>query len=289
MPSLLGSVLINRKLPGRQKIVETVSNVAKNIVKNPIKTVKDGIARDRAAVGLMKAGTGMNRLQAVKQIAPALSEGVYKAGGKDLLVNTGGFAGSVVGSPLGAVGALAGDWLGARGTRRILNNREIATNANKIRTNLNFQRLSNQQQKEILRKRRLGFGKKYAGEQLLEDTVGWGIGNGAATGLTAAGVGVPLKGAAVAIPTTADVVKGVRTGNRFARRTGNKMRGVAASGVSSVRNLRRRYSIRRGLNREQQAYDTINNTLQRRLPQLPEGLDFSAPTFFLADFCQSTC
>ncbi len=287
MPSLLGSVLINRKLPGRQKIVESVGNVAKKIVKNPIKTVKDGIARDRAAVGLMKASTGMGRTQAIRQLAPALSEGVYKAGGKDLLVNTGGFAGSVVGSPLGAVGALAGDWLGARGARRILNNREIKNNANKIRTNLNFQRLSNQQQADILRKRRLGFGKKFANEQLLDDTVGWGIGNGAATGLGAMGVGIPLKGAAVAIPTSADVVKGIRTGNRFARRTGDKMRGVAASGVSSVRNLRRRYSIRRGLNREQQAFDTINNTLERRLPQLPPGVDFAQPTFFLADFCQT--
>lgn len=287
MPSLLGGILINRQLPGKKQILSSAGKFLRDFTKNPITTIKKGIEKDRASVGLMRAGTGLGRMQAVKKIAPALSEGVYKAGGKDLLVNAGGFAGSVVGSPLGAVGALAGDWLGARGTRRILNNREIAKNAEKILTNLNFQRLSKEQQKEILRKRRLGFGKKYRGEQLLEDTVGWGIGNSAATGLSAAGVGVPFKGASVAIPTTADVAKGIRTGSRFARRTGDKMRGVAAIGVSSVRKLRRRYSIRRGLSREQQAYETIKNTLQRRLPVLPEGLDFSAPTFFLADFCQS--
>ena len=49
----------------------------------------------KRAVNTIKSVTGKTRGQTVRQLGSAIAKGVYKGGGKDLAVNTGGFAGSV--------------------------------------------------------------------------------------------------------------------------------------------------------------------------------------------------
>lgn len=287
MASLLGQVLINRSLPSKKRILQSAGNFLKDVKTKPIQTIRQGIANDRAAVNLMKAGTGMGRMKAVANVAPALAEGFYRGGGKDMLVNVGGVVGSSVGGQAGVTGALAGDWLGARVARKALDDGEAFGKALKIRTNPNFQKLPFQQKADIVRRRAQGFARGNIKNELLEDTTGWGIGNGAALGLSATGMNVPLQGAAVAMGTSNDVVRGIRSGNRFARRTGSALGGVRASAASTARGLRRRYSVSRGLAKEQRMYDSVNNSLRNRLPQLPPGLDFAeATTYFLADFSE---
>ena len=80
------------------------------MLKNPKKAIKEGLARDKLAVNTIKSVTGKTRGQTVRQLGSAIAKGVYKGGGKDLAVNTGGFAGSVAGSGGGKLGQLAGDW-----------------------------------------------------------------------------------------------------------------------------------------------------------------------------------
>lgn len=286
MVSLIGEVLINRALPSRQRIAAGAGKFLKDVAKKPIQTIKTGIARDRAAVNLMRSSTGITRRQAVTNMFPALVEGAYKGGGKDLLVNTGGVVGSAVGGSGGVAGSLVGDWIGARVARKALDDTEAVGKALKIRSNPNFQKLSPMQRANIVRRRAQGFARGNLKNELLEDTTGWGIGNGAAMGLSSLGVGVPLKGAAVAIGTSDNAVKGINAGRRYVRRTGSVLGGVRASVVATGRGLRRKYSVNRALGREQKMYDSVNDTLQRRLPQLPAGVDFNRSTSFLADFSQ---
>lgn len=108
--TLLGRMLKNKALPGKKEILSSVGNAAKELLKNPKKAIKDGLTRDKLAVSAMKTVTGKTRGQTVRQLGSAIAKGVYKGGGKDLAVNTGGFAGSVAGSGGGKLGQLAGDW-----------------------------------------------------------------------------------------------------------------------------------------------------------------------------------
>jgi hypothetical protein len=285
MTSLVGSVIINKKLPSKTRFLGSATKFLGDLVTKPGPTIAEAIANDRKAVALMRAGTGMTRKQAVMRVAPSLAEGFYKGGGKDLMVNTGGLVGSVAGGSGGVPGTLAGDWLGARMARKGLDDIEALGKAMKIRNNPNFQRLPLRQRLSIVQRRAKGFAKGNHTNELLPDTVGWGIGNGSAMGLSAIGVGVPLKGAAVAMGTADDAVGAIRTGSRFQRRFQNPLRSTQATGVSAVRRLKRKYNVRRGLNRERVMVDSVNDSLSRRLPDIPPGIDFSS-RLFLIDFRQ---
>jgi hypothetical protein len=284
MTSLIGQMVINKKLPLRKDILGSTGRFLKDVVRHPIKTIKTGIANDLAANRLMKATTQLGRVGAMKKIAPAVATGVYKGGGKDVLIGTGGFVGSGL-VPGGPVGALAGDYIGARIVRKGLEDIEALAKARRIRSNVNFQNLSKQQQRAIIAKRMRGYARGNINNELLEDTVGWGIGNGSASALSAAGVGIPLKGAAVAMGTMKDTTRGIRVGRRFARLRNSSP--VDASAIATGRGLRRRYSVRRGNTREANMYDKVNQELERRLPYVPPGVDFSRRIYFLADFAEN--
>lgn len=296
MPSLIGKTLINRALPSKSEILKSAGRSIKSFLKNPIAATKAGLARDRNAVNTYRNLTGKTRKQVAGNLAKLIGKGVYKGGGKDLLVNTGGFAGSKIGASGGIAGSLAGDWAGAAGTRKVLDDVEATSKALRIRKNPAFQRQSPATKAKIIAKRARGYAKANTSgykKELKADTVGWGIGNTAAETLNKVpGIsGIPLKGAAVAMPSVKPVMKGAAVANRVARTPSVSKLRAARLGVTSVtRGIRRSINpiskIKSGLAREKKMYNSVNSQLQK-LPKLPQGTNFRRNYFFLSEFSKN--
>jgi tape measure domain-containing protein len=150
----------------------------------------------------------------------------YAAGNpiiRDLAVNTAGFAASNLGAEHGVVASLAGDLGGALAARHALNTAIALYEAYKLviaqtgDTSVKSASKLMKLQSVIVETGRLMNSPEYQrglGEELFGDTVGFGIGNVAATGLNAVEAisGIPLKGAAVAM-TTVPALSRVR--NKF--------------------------------------------------------------------------
>ncbi len=267
--SLIGQVLTKKKLPGAKEIRSAVGKQAKQLIKNPVKTIKEGIKRDRAAVEKYKQATGLGRKQATKKIAKTIGRGAYEAGGKDAVVNIGGLAGSKVGAVAGLPGELAGDYFGARAMRKALDTGEARMKAGKIKKNPRFQALDKKTQSDILKKRQKGFRKKIK-DDLAGDAVGWGIGNTAALGLQGAGSRVPLQGGLVAMTTVSPTIQGYKIG----RRTGSIRKGLEGT----RRNIARPFDIGRRLRKARRKERRMIGGIDRRLaglPSTPEGLTFN--------------
>lgn len=271
--TIIGRLLKNKALPGKKEILKSVGNLAKEILKNPVKAVKDGLARDRFANTAMKAATGKTRGQATKQLGSALAKGVYKGGGKDLAVNMGGLSGSIAGSVGGKVGQLAGDWGGAAITRKALDDTEALIRATKITKSNKFKNQSLPTKAKLLVRKTLKEAKKNAPrfkKELKQDTVGWAIGNSSADILKSAGSSVPLQGGIVAIGSVPSVMKGTKV----ALRTKSAKKGLLSTKRSLQKKLSIKRSIKRGLGREDKMYSSVNKELSK-LPSLPSGLNFS--------------
>lgn len=214
----LGRLLIPKQVPSRAQIAGAVGKV----VRNPVKAVKDGLARDAAAMNVAKA-SGMTRGGLVKsgavqlyknrgEIAKAVGRGVKSgvvslAKQKDLIVNTGGAIGSGIGGSMGGLpGKLAGDNLGAMVTRRAYD--DIAAVGKGVRAAK--QAAGNRVAKiKAGVKATLQEGRKnFAGKKkdYFDDQVGWAIGN---TVAEASPFRIPLQGGAVAIRTVPSVSKGI--------------------------------------------------------------------------------
>lgn len=290
MPTLIGKTLINKSLPGKKEILQSTGRAIVDILRNPVNAIREGIARDKLAVQTYKNLTGHSRTKAAKILTNIISKGVYKGGGKDLIVNTGGVAGSIAGANIGGkLGSLGGDWLGAATTRKALDDTEALHKALKIRNNPAFKRLSAKNKLDIVRKRLIGFAKKNSksfNEELKKDSIGWVIGNSSADTLRAVGSKIPLQGGAIAIGTVPSVHKGIKIGVKRGRKKGWK-KGIDF-GIGSVkRNLQKTYNIKRqiskSLNREKRMVDSVNKELQK-LPNLPSGTNFKRNYYFLVDF-----
>lgn len=284
MPSLIGQTLINRQLPGKRQILGAAKNLIKDAVKNPVKAFKEGLARDRLANRAYTAATGQTRGQATKAVVSAIGRGAYRGGGKDLLVNTGGLAGSIAGGNVGGkLGSLGGDWLGAAAARKALDHTEAVVAASKIRNNPKFRQQPLAVRTKILAKRARGFARasdKRFGSELKQDTVGWGIGNASADALQAAGSHVPLQGGMTAMATVKPVMRGYGVSRRLAMR-GLPLRRSAGAGAlvtarGTARGLNPAPKIRRGWTRERRMYNSVNSELQRRLPSVPTGVNFKS-------------
>jgi len=298
MPSLIGKILINRQLPGKKELLGGIGTAIKSTLRNPIKAFRDGIARDKLAVSTYKGLTGQGRKQAAGALLKNMGHGAYVGGGKDLLVNTGGLVGSKLGSAGGKIPELAGDWAGAAAARKALDGTEAIVKARKIRANPTFLKQPKNVQAGILRKRTMGYaraGQKSFKKELASDTVGWGIGNSSADALTAAGVRIPFKGAAVAMGTAPSVIKGIKVGKRVARQTGmpkieaigtGVRKGILSTNRSIGRSLNPAKTIKTGILREQRMTSSINKNLQK-LPKLPAGTNFNKRNYFLSDFSSS--
>jgi hypothetical protein len=275
--SLIGEVLLNRKLPSKGRIL---ASIGKDFLGNPAKAIKEGFARDRAAVKAYQAATGRGRLGA---LLPVVKAG-YQGGGKDLIVNTGGYGGSVIGANIGALpGALAGDYFGARIVRRGLEDLEAGYRGiKKARQSPDFISQSIPDKIRTVGKA-IQEARPKKTPELTEDTVGWAIGNSAANALQSAGSHVPLQGGLVAMATGPSTVRAVKVGRRVkdARKaTVSGARHFYRTRIKPLRNIggvRRiiKGTVDRGLARERKAYDKVNNELQRYLPDV-KNINFCA-------------
>ena len=284
MPSLIGKILINKALPSKREILGSVGKLVKDTVKNPKKIIKDGLARDKAAVALYKSLTGKGRLETAKEVVIKASKGAYKGGGKDLMVNTGGAVGSVIGAAnAGVVGKLGGDYVGAGIARRALDDIEAVGGAigdlKKEWRKMSWYRKGKLVQRRSMERAKLK--RKNAIPEYKKDAIGWGIGNSSAEALQSAGSHIPLQGGIVAMNTVEPIYKGLKVAKRLSKSNSTKdslRKGMVVTG----RNLRKTTSVKRrikkGNAREKVMYDSVNKELQT-LPTLPKGTNFKRNIF----------
>lgn len=265
--SLIGSTIINRKIPERSQILQSTGKFLKRFIANPIKETQQGLARDRIAVGTMKRFTGLGRLGVAGRLGRSIKDPA-----KDMVVNAGGLAGSIAGSPLGSVGSLAGDYLGAYAMRRGIDDiGSVAKAVKETRAMPLGERLRQ------VYKRSKQYSKQTAMQQKPEyhkDTIGWGIGNASASALSK--IPVPLKGAAVAMPTVSPVYSGIQHGLNIYNKTGNAKGAVKQGSANTVRKLKRNISLKAGNTQERYVRRKINRQLQTNIPKLPEGTVFKS-------------
>jgi hypothetical protein len=287
-PSLVGETLINKALPSRQRLQETVGNLGKEFLTNPRKAFADGLARDRLANATMEAATGLDRVGASGKLFNA----VYKGGGKDLAVNVGGLGGSIGGrllggavGPIASVSGLAGDLVGAAAARRALNDTEALAGAySGVASKRRFQELTAAKKAELVRRRaakaakQTNAGMSMSGE-LGDDVIGWGIGNGAAIAGQLAGVGIPLQGAAVAMPG----VPAMRAGYRRVREVASSpnfkpLAAIKEGAIEGAKTFEDRANPRKIMGRSRAKRRDIReniNTQLQELPDIPEGVVFN--------------
>jgi hypothetical protein len=131
----------------------------------------------------------------------------------DLIVNTGGTVGSIIGGKLGgAVGAYAGDLIGGLVTRQVVNVSTSALSARqKLKANEVYQKAKRLQKLKMLgaaTKSELKNRTEQLGDDITGDVTGWAIGNTAANVVTnTLGRSIPLSGAGVAMATVPKLVK----------------------------------------------------------------------------------
>ena len=271
--TLIGRLLKNKALPGKKEILTSAGNLAKDFIKNPKKAFKAGLERDKLANTAMKAFTGKTRGQATKQLTSLVAKGFYKGGGKDLAVNTGGLAGSLVGSAGGKLGSLAGDWGGAAVARKALDDTEAVARASKMVKSNHFKNLPANKKVELLRRKTVKEARKNAPsfkKELKQDTIGWAIGNSSADSLKAAGSRVPLQGGIVAIGTVPSAFKGARV----AVKTKNAKLGALSAKRDLAKKLNLKKAVKKAWGREDVMRSSINKELQK-LPSLPQNVNFS--------------
>jgi len=194
------------KVGTRSKELKTLGLGFLSAVKNPSKAIKEGFERERLLLEGISAQTG-RKVSKGEVVSSGLSLGkssIKKIVNdpnqrKELVVNLGGFVASKGGSLTGIPGmGLAGDYVGARTTRRAFDDTKILKNVmsklqgdnayneanrlGKISQIFKESKIAKRANKEIDRQNRIG------------DISGWAVGNFAA-GSTAAIIPVPLTGA----------------------------------------------------------------------------------------------
>lgn len=223
------------RLPSRIELLKTVA-------KNPRSALKTAVMIDRIAVARGRAKTGQGRIGQARRII-GRSEIA-----KDLTVNIGGAVGSAAGSTAGPIGTLAGDNLGALGTRKIVNNAYALSRAKKkLGKGAPKALVIRQQQRYAKALKRLDRRKA----NNASDQVGWAVGNASAAALGS--VPVPLKGGIVASRTVPSIVanlKKVKNGEMkprdFFKETGisiakaNNLKKIVSRGNARERLLRQR-------------------------------------------------
>lgn len=264
--TLIGRFLKSKTLPGRREILEAAGNLGKKLKQNPIGAIKQGIQQDRAARQALKAATGMGRKEVAGKVLSAAKEPI-----KDMAVNVGGLAGSVVGgSAGGTVGALAGDLAGAGLARKGIDDAAATLKAIKETKGKGVQRV-----KDVLSKAKENV-KAAKGTNIPEyqkDVIGWGVGNTAAAAIP---VGIPFKGAAVAIPTVTPIHEGFKRGSQLLKQ-GATPKEALKGGVAKTKHLLKRGIIGSGNIKEKWVRRKINRNLKQTLPDIPPNLVFRSP------------
>ena len=181
----------------------------KKLLEKPVRTI-EGITR--GIEGGIKNWTHNRRAR--KETGKLVKKGLKTTTAKDLAVNTGGFASSKALAPLGKPAELAGDFFGAKATRRAIND-SYALNA-AIKQRKPGENPGKTWERVKKKQRTMGKIDKRNNAHT-EDGVGWAIGNAGAESLEKAGVGIPLKGAAVAMrlgPNVSENIKETTKGKK---------------------------------------------------------------------------
>lgn len=287
--TLIGEILKNKKLAPKQRFLEAIRAATESIKAAPIKAVKSGLERDAAAVEAYRQATGISNPRLA--IAKKVMQGIYEGGGRDLTVNIGGTAGSILGAKtLGFPGKLAGDWLGAAVTRKSLDDIENIAYATKVSKSQKFQKLSPFGKARLLNRRlsrRLNRTLPSVKEEYQKDTIGWAIGNAAAETFDATGTHiVPLQGGLVAATTVPSVLKGIKSGIQVAKQQGvlpGVKEGINRTGMEIKTDLADK--LAKASQATKGVVKGINDRLNQ-LPTLPPDVDFSkTPKFYyMANF-----
>jgi hypothetical protein len=226
----VGKTLITDELPSSKELIEVGQSAIGDFFKNPVQAVKDGIKREQSARDAYKLAFGKDAPTKMQVTGKAM-----KAAGKklksvllteDMLVNSAGFLGSVAGgATAGPAGMLAGDLGGALAVRKIVELNKAANAAqSKLDHDAAFSSASAISKIKIKGKATLSEMKTSQMQQAIEkelvgDTAGWAIGNASAAALQPF-IGIPLKGAAVAIATVPTIVVPIATRAHELRRQG---------------------------------------------------------------------
>jgi hypothetical protein len=246
-------------LPTRPEIKEEIVIQAKTFAKDPVGYIKRGKYRELIAKNIYEHSTG-EIIPTKKEICQtAIKETCKSETAKDLVVNAGGLTGSILGSTFGLPGQLIGDLTGAILTRKVINDTESTMQAHRnLSSNQEYQaaglfgkliKVFNHA-KEILKSNEA---KEKDVKNGIADTAGWVIGNSVAEGLNntiPAISGIPLKGAAVALPTVPLVVESIQR-----IQSGESAKSVIPEIVS-------RHSINAGNKREEKARSAIKHIIK---------------------------
>ena len=276
--NVAGKTLKKRRVLTRKEFLQT----AKENPRGALETMTGGIEKG------IKAGA--------QRVPKNLASRALKSGtAKDLAINTVGTAASVAGkSVAGPIGSYVGDLAGAKVARKVVNKGYADVSAWK-------QRKKGATPADV----RKAAGKKYKTLNKLDkkrnentkDVVGWGIGNASADLLQAAGVSIPLQGAAVAMRTTDSVSNAVkdvskkRKGVKQAAKDSAKeianenivkpAKGLKKAGKSAgefLKNPKKKIkkAIRRGNARERLMARKINNNIRKAEEEAARrGVEFS--------------
>lgn len=252
--NLLNETLINKRIPSRQRIAESAGRMAKDLLSNPIATVKQGLQRDYAA-NQLAARLGSGRSKITKSVISSFKEPI-----KDLAVNIGGFAGSMALGSMGLPAQLAGDFGGAFITRRAIDDIQTTREVFKELKGMDSWRKRNLLDKatSLVNTTSQRIIDKYnqTPMPLLDDTVGWAVGNSVAELLP---LPVPLKGAGVALAYAPTLTNGVRE-----LMSGTPLNQVA-SNTKKALDKRTKELFKPGSTRELAARQKFNSQLEQAL------------------------
>lgn len=262
------------EVPTREEVTHAMGLATREFLQNPVKAVKEGFQREKIVRQAVELQTGkpMPTKQAIAHTAmkkagekmTSFVKDLVKQNAEEGAVNTVGLTGSIVGGAIaGPLGALAGDVGGALATRKAITDYKALQRARaSLKDDEAFQSAGKLSQLKKLGAATLSELKsaemqKEIEDNLTGDVAGWAIGNGAAVALTAAGVGIPLKGAAVAIASTPTVVKAhrrIREGENAGKVIRETAQEVATAPVRALKS---------GNDREQQARVAASKAIRK--------------------------
>ena len=275
--SLMGETLLTKKIPSRTRLLGGIKNAAQNLIKNPRKTIREGLLKDKAANETWTRATGLGRKATTGKLVKAVGNGM-KPVVKTLAVNTGKAIGGSVGNVGGLPGRVAGDWLGAYTVRRGINDAAATGKAikkyagkemNPVRKVQKISKASVNNSRQGLKREKF----KY-----LDDSVGQGIGRsvGETAALHPVTASASLSGAAaVTMPSTAPVSKGLL--HTYKRRPQVGLKQAGKEGLRLTRRrLKRAFTPQGGNLAEQYARRRTNGILGKVIPDTASNLSFSS-------------
>lgn len=270
------------EIPSRGDIAAAAGVLAKDFIKNPLGFIREGNQREKLVRRVLRAA-GVEvpskpeiAIKAFKKASQKLAK--YAKNNpqavEDLIVNTGGLAGSVAGAvTAGPVGQIAGDLSGALAVRKgFTDYKALQIARQKLRADQAFKSANILQKLKMLKGQTLAELKDAKLQEAIRDNrigdvSGWAIGNAVANSLSGVPVlgAIPFKGALAAMPSAPEVVEAARR-----IRQGEELTGVVESSLDRIAGVPRR-AIRAGNRREARLRAKLNQNIRDRLNQSIRG------------------